>query len=961
MRQLYFLMCALAATLTCAFGEGLVSSTRQRLNLDGVWQFQLDPEDQGEKLGWGSDPRALSNTIRVPGIWQTQGFGEPRGQLRHDYQGAVWYKRTFTIPAEWKGREIWLHVGGILRRAQIYLNGKTVGSYDGMMTAFRVDLRDALLPGQSNSLVIRVDNRMRSGKYTPVPQGATPSRKWDFSSPLGAFNFVGNWGGIYRSVFLESTERIWVDQQSVQTDIDQQKVTVSVLIGNRSVQANQKVEVSVTLTGPRGQVVAEESRHCILRGGELEPVSLGIRVPAMHLWSPEDPALYTVRTRVQLGRQTLDEVHGRFGIRKLSKRDNILLLNNRPYYLRGYSVGRGDPLEGMIPVSKEYYLKQFRLAKDYGFNHVRYHSMTPPPEAFEAADEVGILLHVELPVMFTGWLMPSADLLRREMERILLAHRNHPSLFAVALGNEFNLHRDFDTEMEKSAFLTTVEDLHRLGRRLAPHIFIMSNAGYPLFPSDLIASYKGTIAGVPTLKHESGGYHDSLPDIDLAERFTGVLNSDQLAERGRWVEENGLKAIYPTLRKHSERLQQMVRKWHFERVRSIPEFSGYQFWLLIDSPADHYQDSWEDGLLNYFGEPKAITRQEMQQINAPTVVLIGSGVEDRAFWADRGKTVDLSISHYSSKDLQKARLDWKLKLEGKTLHQGTAENIRIRTGQVKYVTTASIPPLALERATRLELWVELKEDDFRQTNHWSFWAFPNTVLERAQGLISLKGVRSDYLKQRYPFLTESSRISPEAMLVIASRLDWSVFDYLRRGGRVFLMVEPNQFDEQVATDYFPFMGKSIGTYVDPKHPALVNYPHQGYCDLQFFDLLEGGTALRIPESAELWMTSVGGDLGQGRRDRRVAERITPIVWGLQNRGGSSGGGYRRLAWLSETGVGEGKLLICTLRLRENLDDARPATVYLFDTLLRYALSPDFAPAGSISEEELSGLLTPYLH
>ncbi len=426
MRQLYFLMCALAATLTCAFGEGLVSSTRQRLNLDGVWQFQLDPEDQGEKLGWGSDRRALSNTIRVPGIWQTQGFGEPRGQLRHDYQGAVWYKRTFTIPAEWKGREIWLHVGGILRRAQIYLNGKNVGSHDGMMTAFRVDLRDALLPGQFNSLVIRVDNRMRSGKYTPVPQGATPSRKWDFSSPLGAFNFVGNWGGIYRSVFLESTERI------------------------------------------------------------------------------------------------------------------------------------------------------------------------------------------------------------------LLAHRNHPSLFAMALGNEFNLHRDFDTEMEKSAFLSTVEDLHRLGRRLAPHIFIISNAGYPLFPSDLIASYKGTIAGVPTLKHESGGYHDSLPDIDLAERFTGVLNSDQLAERGRWVEENGLKAIYPTLRKHSERLQQMERKWHFERVRSIPEFSGYQFWPLIDSPADHYQDSWEDGLLNYFGEPKAITKQEMQQINAPTVVLIGSGVEDRAFWADRG-------------------------------------------------------------------------------------------------------------------------------------------------------------------------------------------------------------------------------------------------------------------------------------------------------------------------------------
>ena len=119
-----------------------MSSARQLLNLDGIWQFQLDPDDQGERLGWGSERRVLSSTIRVPGVWQTQGFGEPRGQLRHDYQGSVWYSRTFTIPAEWKGRKIWLHIGGVLRRAQIYLNGKKSGSHDGMMTAFKVDLSE---------------------------------------------------------------------------------------------------------------------------------------------------------------------------------------------------------------------------------------------------------------------------------------------------------------------------------------------------------------------------------------------------------------------------------------------------------------------------------------------------------------------------------------------------------------------------------------------------------------------------------------------------------------------------------------------------------------------------------------------------------------------------------------------------------------------------------------------------
>ena len=66
-----------------------------------------------------------------------------------------------------------------------------------------------------------------------------------------------------------------------------------------------------------------------------------------------------------------------------------------------------------------------------------------PREAFEAADEVGILLHVELAVMFTHWLMPNKELLSRELERILVSYRNHPSLFALAFGNEFNLERDF--------------------------------------------------------------------------------------------------------------------------------------------------------------------------------------------------------------------------------------------------------------------------------------------------------------------------------------------------------------------------------------------------------------------------------------------------------------------------------------------------------------------------------------
>jgi hypothetical protein len=658
----------------------------------------------------------------------------------------------------------------------------------------------------------------------------------------------------------------------------------------------------------------------------------------------------------------------RFAFKSISSRGGVLLLNNAPYYLRGYSVGRVDPIQGIMPPRKAYYLNQYRVAKSYGFNHVRYHSWVPLKEAFEAADEVGIFIKGELAVLGTGWLMPNLSFHRKELQRVLNEYYNHPSFLALDFGNElkeatgqeFRLGRGAVTSAAKHRFLAAVRDLYKFGKSIAPHILLMANSGHPIFPADLMSNMKGYLTDVPTIKHESGGYKDSLPDIDLVERFTGILTADLLAEKRASVEKYGLKDIYPTLRQNSERLQQMIRKWHFENVRLIPELSGYEYWLLIDSPASHWMDSWEDGLLNYFGEPKAITTEEMRQSNAPTVLLISAGIDDRTFWADQGKKLQLLVSHYAAEAIHDGRVVWKLKQDAKTLHQGTLEHVQVQVGEVKHLGAIVIPPVGLQGASKLDLWVELREGNLIQTNQWSFWAFPRSFLEKAEGEVILRDVRSEYLRHRYPFLIEATRVPSTAKLVIASRLDWEVYDYLRKGGRVFLMAGPNQFDEQIGVDFFPGSGQSIGTYILSDHSAMIGYPHEGMCDLQFFSVLDGGTALRIPESPTLWMTSVGGDVGYGRPQSKLADRITPIIWGLKNSGGSSGGGYSRLAWLIETRVGNGRLLLSTLRMSENLDDARPEATYLFDRLLRYAESDRFQPEGSISEEELSGLMTPYV-
>jgi len=180
------------------------------------------------------------------------------------------------------------------------------------------------------------------------------------------------------------------------------------------------------------------------------------------------------------------------------------------------------------------------------------------------------------------------------------------------------------------------------------------------------------------------------------------------------------------------------------------------------------------------------------------------------------------------------------------------------------------------------------------------------------------------------------------------------------GGRVLWLAQSNQFDQQLGTDYFSPCLAGCGTYIED-HPAMTRFPGQRHCDLQFFNLMEGGFALPIPEEGNWWMLSAGAQSGQAAGSSAPPNTMTPLMWGIQVVGEwtSLERSLQRLAWLVEAKVGQGRLLLTTLNLLSNLDEAKPEAVCLFDSLLRYASSAQFRPNGEICEEELSGLLTPY--
>ncbi|HSB13166.1 MAG TPA: glycoside hydrolase family 2 TIM barrel-domain containing protein [Bryobacteraceae bacterium] len=907
----------LMVALTFAAAVFCRAAERPRIDLNGSWQFRLDPQDSGEKQQWYAGGGEFASTTRVPGAWQAQGVGERSGILRNHYAGAAWYRRTVAIPSAWQGKVVRLHLGGALRHTTLFVNGAKAGEHSGFTTPFSFDVTDHVRPGSENTIVMRVAN--------PGPNVSDSPHDQQAAYPIGMLNYIGNWGGIYGAIHLEATEPVWIDEVAIKPDVEKRQATFRVSFGQRGTERRPPVRVEVTSGQYRG--VAEAT------GASAEIV---LPMPDARLWSPEDPYLHTASIRLIENNRELDLVQERFGMREIRTRGRILLLNGKPLYLRGYGDDNIEVINGVPPASKAVYLERLRKAKAFGFNAVRFHSMTPAREFFDAADEAGVLVMAELPVAYTMHFLPHKEFLRAELERTLRVHRNHPSFLSLALGNELNLNW-LKSDAERKEFRETVEEFYRLAKSIDPDRLILSNDGLMLDPTDMASIFTGAAKDVPTVRHEFGKYYCSLPDISLIPKFTGAVVPTWLEEKKRWVERNGLADLYLLYLRNSQRLQQAGRKYQIERVRLDPDVTGYHYWLIVDYPGGTGEgDSWEEGWFDYFWRPKGVEPSEGARLNSAVLVLIGADVHDRTMWSERGKSFDVFVSNYSEKPIQNGTLRWSLTDGARRVGGGDVAGVNVALGEVARVARLSLPPLPASAARKLDLTVELANGSSIFTNRWSFWAFArNSLLSRAPVPV-VSTVRWANISRLYPFINESTEsISPDSLL-ITSALTEDAVRFLESGGKVWLMADRTQFDRAGEGTFFPASGGALGTLIR-EHPALQGFPHEGFADLQFYNLVEGA-----------WPLALDG----WPRD------LTPVAGGIRTTSAflSKTKNLSRFGYILEATAGKGKLLITTLRLRENLDEAYPEAVSLFDRLLRYATSEEFRPEFAVPREKLESLI-----
>ena len=554
------------------------------------------------------------------------------------------------------------------------------------------------------------------------------------------------------------------------------------------------------------------------------------------------------------------------------------------------------------------WMKVFTTAREYGLNHLRFHSWCPPEAAFRVADKMGFYCQVELP----NWSLTvnkdsaTAQFLYDEFDHIVHNYGNHPSLCIISCGNE--LQPDFDflnklTHYMKSCdsrhlYLTstfTFEKGHGVRQEPEDDIFITqwTDKGWvrgqgvfdehmPDFNSDYRAAAKDIT--VPLISHEIGQY-SVYPNVREIEKYTGVLDPLNFKAIRDDLRRKGLLHRADDYLQASGRFAAILYKEEIERALKTPQQSGFQLLDLHDFPG---QGTALVGLLDAFWDSKGLIQpQRFREFCAPVVPLARF---EKAVWrAQERFTATIDVADYSENPKEK-EINWQLTDEaGRIYAEGFGSQVDVALDRV-------------EKAQRLELLVTIKDSPWR--NRWNIWVYPEVEMPLNRQLI----VTAD-INQALKALKKGKKVlfSPRTSTVKGLE-----------GKFLSVFWSPVHFPKQAGT---------MGLLCNPKHPALSDFPTDMHSDWQWWNLVKRSRVMVLDS----------------------LPHMCPIVESVDNFVNN-----RRLALVFEAQVGKGRLIFSAIDLLT--DSQLPEIQQLRYSLTKYMLGHEFQPTTTLTPTQLRSLL-----
>jgi beta-galactosidase len=357
-----------------------------------------------------------------------------------DYQGGVWYRRSVFVPAEWAGQHVTFNALAINYIADIWVNGQWVGYHEGGYTPFALDISPSLNYGEENMIAIRVDNPAWGSRNDIVP-GIT-SDWWNYT-------------GIIQDFYLELAPPLWIVRTDIQTPDTSGNILAKVVLhnaGDRSQKGTLTLQAYTTdpkspgwLTDPQpaaivGDAIGEPfSQEVRLEPGQaLVLPAVRLSIPNPKLWTPDDPALYVLKTSLETN-HTSDSFMTQFGIRSLMVTGHQWQLNGQPYFMVGIARHEEWPDSGRT-ATWEKILADLEMIQAHHANFVRTAHYPNHPYTYLLTDRLGLLAAVEIPVWQYGpdeFAAQEARLIADQMWReMILMGSNRPSIILWSMHNE---------------------------------------------------------------------------------------------------------------------------------------------------------------------------------------------------------------------------------------------------------------------------------------------------------------------------------------------------------------------------------------------------------------------------------------------------------------------------------------------------------------------------------------------
>ncbi len=395
-------------------------------NFDAAWRFArfgLMPdgstrtEPDRATLAAAQFDDSTWRSLDLPHDWGIEGpfRSELEGETgKLPWAGVGWYRKTFTLPASSADRRLFLQLDGAMSNSTVFINGHDVGGWPYGYATFRVELTPHLnFGGAPNTLAIRLDNQPESSRWYP-----------------GA--------GLYRHVWLLSLPSTHIDRDSVfvrTQEISAEKAVLQIDAQLAHLSANRPDAIL------RHEILRADAPEKILVSGQTTSASLTLTLPQPSLWQIEQPALYRLRTTLEIDGLIVDQHETPFGLRTAEFRADGFYLNHRRIAIQGVCEHHDlGPLGAAINLRA--LRRKLEILRSMGCNAIRTSHNPPAPELLTLCDEMGFLVINEL---FDGWKIPKTPKdyslhfdawHERDVHAFVRRDRNHPCIIAWSSGNE---------------------------------------------------------------------------------------------------------------------------------------------------------------------------------------------------------------------------------------------------------------------------------------------------------------------------------------------------------------------------------------------------------------------------------------------------------------------------------------------------------------------------------------------